>query len=61
MPLNSDNREVIVEGRAYITEISVDELRHYAEDAGKTKDEIAMITEPKVTLAIEADGVLMVE
>ncbi len=61
MPLNSDNREVIVEGRAYITEISVDELRHYAEDAGKSKEEIAMITEPKITLSIEADGVLMVE
>ncbi|MCF6223011.1 MAG: DUF4920 domain-containing protein [Flavobacteriaceae bacterium] len=61
MPLNSDNREVIVEGRAFISEISVDELRHYAEDAGKTKDEIAMITEPKITLSIEADGVLMIK
>jgi len=59
MPLDSDNKEVIVDGRAFVTKISVKEQRHYAEDAGKTKEEIARITEPKFTYAFEADGVLM--
>lgn len=59
MPLNSDNREVIVRGKAYVTETSVKELQHYAEDAGKTDEEIALITEPEFTYAFLADGVLM--
>ena len=61
MPLNSDNKEVVVDGRAFVTEISVKELQHYAKDAGKTEEEIANITEPKFTYAFEADGVLMKE
>lgn len=61
MPLDSKDREVIVNGKAYVKETSVKELRHYAEDAGKTKEEIAKITEPKRTFAFEADGVLMKE
>lgn len=59
MPLNSKGREVIVEGKAFVKETSVEELRHYAEDAGKSAEEIAMITEPKREFAFEANGVLM--
>ncbi len=59
MPLDSKGKEVIVEGKAYVKETSVDELRHYAEDAGKSKEEIALITEPKREFAFEAHGVLM--
>jgi len=59
MPFNSKGNEVIMNGKAFVTTISVDELQHYAKDAGKTAEEIAKITEPKVTLAFEADGVLM--
>lgn len=59
MPLNSDNREVIVNGKAYVTETSVKELQHYAQDAGKSDEEIALITEPEFTYAFLADGVLM--
>ncbi|MCB0484947.1 MAG: DUF4920 domain-containing protein [Flavobacteriaceae bacterium] len=59
VPMDSDHKDVIVDGRAFITKISVEEQQHYAKDAGKSEEEIAMITEPKVTLAFEADGVLM--
>ncbi|TDQ30271.1 uncharacterized protein DUF4920 [Tenacibaculum caenipelagi] len=59
MPLNADSKEVVVNGKAFVTEISVDELQHYAKDAGKSEEEIAQITEPKYTYAFEADGVLM--
>jgi len=59
MPLDANNKEVIVNGKAFVTETSIKDLQHYAEDAGKTKEEIAMITEPKVEFAFVADGVLM--
>ncbi len=59
MPLDAKGREVIVNGKAYVTETSVADLKHYAEDAGKTKEEIAKITMPKLEFAFEADGVLM--
>ncbi|MCB0463581.1 MAG: DUF4920 domain-containing protein [Flavobacteriaceae bacterium] len=58
MPLNAEG-EVIVNGKAFITETSVDDLRHYAEDAGKSAEEIAAITQPEKTFAFEADGVLL--
>lgn len=58
MPLDAKG-EVVVEGKAFIQETSVDELKHYAEDAGKSKEEIAKITEPKKTLSFIADGVLL--
>ncbi|RBP30899.1 uncharacterized protein DUF4920 [Oceanihabitans sediminis] len=61
MPKNIAGQEVIVNGKAYVNEVSVEELRHYAEDAGKSAEEIALITMPKKTYSFEADGVLLVE
>jgi preprotein translocase subunit YajC len=61
MPLNSDKRDVIVEGRAFISEISIEELQHFAKDAGKSEEEISNITEPEMSYGFEADGVLMKE
>ena len=61
MPKNISGEEVIVNGQAFVKEMPVEELRHYAEDAGKTKEEIEAITEPKRTYALVADGVLLVE
>tara|TARA_R110002126_G_scaffold77796_2_gene193918 strand:- start:17161 stop:17667 length:507 start_codon:yes stop_codon:yes gene_type:complete len=59
MPLDAKDKEVIVEGKAFVTITPVEELQHYAEDAGKTAEEIAKITEPKREFAFEANGVLM--
>lgn len=61
MPMNADGREVIVNGKAFVKVTTVDELQHFAKDAGNSEEEIAKITEPKYTLAFEADGVLMKE
>lgn len=61
MPKNIAGQEVIINGKAYVNEVPVDELRHYAEDAGKSAEEIAQITESKKTYSFEADGVLLVE
>ena len=61
MPKNLAGKRVVIDGYAYVDVTSVDELRHYAEDAGKTKDEIARITEPKREVAFEAAGVLILD
>jgi len=58
MPLNATG-DVVINGKAYLTETSIEELRHYAEDAGKSKEEIEAIVEPEKTYAFEADGVLL--
>ena len=47
----------IVNGYLSIDTLSVAQLRHYAEDAGKNKNEIMKITHPKITLSFLADGV----
>ena len=61
VPKNIAEREVIVNGKAYVSEMSVEDQRHYAEDAGKTPEEVEAITEVKRTLSFEADGVLVKE
>ncbi|MBT0608254.1 DUF4920 domain-containing protein [Aequorivita echinoideorum] len=61
MPKDIAGKDVIVEGKAYVEEMSVEDQRHYAEDGGATEAELAEITEPKRTLAFEANGVLIPE
>lgn len=61
VPKNIAGSEVVVNGKAYVSETSVEELRHYAKDAGKSQEEIDQITEPKRTYAFLADGVLVKE
>ena len=59
VPKDIVGKEVIINGKAYVKEIPLKELRHYAEDAGKSAQEIALIIEPKTTYSFEADGVLI--
>jgi hypothetical protein len=61
MPKDISGREVIMNGKAFYQVTPVDELRHYAEDAGKSQEEIDAITEPKRELSFLADGVILVE
>ena len=57
VPLESAGAKVIMQGVATYDTTSVEALRHYAEDGGKTPDEIAAITEPEIELVFEASGV----
>ena len=59
MPKDIAGKEVVLNGMAYVNELPVEELRHYAEDAGKSAEEIAAITELKRTFSFEANGVLL--
>ena len=59
VPMNAQKREAIVEGKAFVEETSVAELKHYAEDEGKSANEIAKITEPKTEYKFLAHNVLI--
>ena len=61
VPKDIKGKQVIVNGKAFVNEVPVDELKHYAEDAGKSVEEIAAITESKKTFSFEADGVLVAQ
>ncbi|UZH54618.1 DUF4920 domain-containing protein [Salinimicrobium tongyeongense] len=61
VPKDIENREVIMEGKAYVTEMSVEDRRHYAEDAGKSPAEVKAITSPEITLSFVANGVKIKE
>ena len=59
VPKDIMGREVLIEGVAYKEETSVEELRHYAEDAKKSPEEIAAITEPTIERKFMATGVVL--
>jgi len=44
-------------GITYMDTTSVEMLKHYAEDAKKSQEEIDLIKEPKVRMMFEADGI----
>ena len=50
VPLDADNKEIIVNGKAFVTKVPVEELKHYAKDSGKSEEEIAAIVDPEFTL-----------
>lgn len=51
--------EAFMHGTAYWDTISVEMLQHFAEDAGKSKEEIAKITKAKYELGFECDGIVL--
>ena len=59
MPQNIVGKDVVVDGVAEVTTTSVEMLKHYAEDAGKSKEEVEKITEPKKEIEFTAKGVLV--
>ena len=56
-----EGKNTIINGNLSIDTLSVAQLRHYAEDAGKSKREISLITKPEFTISFLADGVLIEE
>lgn len=61
VPKDIVGKTVVMEGTAETTTTPVSELRHYAQDAGKSKEEIEKITEPEKALTFVADGVIVKE
>lgn len=61
MPMDIVGKKVALDGIAKQQTISVETLRHYAEDAHKPAEEVAKITAPKKELAFEAKGVVILD
>lgn len=59
VPLALNGKSVVIDGIAEQKVTTVEELRHEAEDAKKTKAEIAKITAPKTEIVIQAKGILV--
>jgi hypothetical protein len=59
MPLNAAGSEAILDGKAFISVESVDELKHYAKDAGKSQAVIDSIITPKTSYSFLSHGVLI--
>ena len=54
-----EGKQAIIQGRAAREITDVASLKHYAEDAGESPEEIAKITEPDTSWTFTADGVLI--
>jgi len=61
MPMDATGKKAVIEGVASYEEISVEMLRHLAEDDGKSPEEIEAITEPKMEYTLVAKGVILEE
>jgi len=61
MPKDIKGKEVIVNGLAFVEEMSIKDQKHYAKDGGESQQEIAKIKSAKKSLGFEADGVLLKE
>ena len=59
LPKNCGGKDFVMQGTAFFDTIPVSHLRHLAEDAGKSEEEINTITEAKPTLAFLATGVMI--
>lgn len=59
MPLNAAGSDVVVSGKAFIELTSVDDLKEYAKDAGKSQAAIDSIVSPERNFSFLADGVLI--
>lgn len=61
MPENIVGKTVLIEGSATVKEISEEMRRHYAEDAGKSKEEIAKIKGAEKDVQFSAKGVKVLD
>ena len=55
----AEGKSAIINGKLSVDTLSVAQLRHYAEDAGKSKDEVSKIVKPEITISFLADGVVI--
>lgn len=61
MPENIVGKTVLVEGSATVKETSEELRKHYAEDAGKSKEEIAKIKGSEKSIEFAAKGVKVLD
>jgi len=60
VPLDIQGKTVIIDGKYYLKTTSIEELKHLAKDAKKSKEEINAITKAKKQIVCIANGILVV-
>lgn len=60
LPMSAMGKTILLHADATKKVTSVKELKHYAEDAKKSKEEIAKITEPKTEIRVLAKGIKVI-
>ena len=59
--VSAKGKTVVIDGKVEIKTTSVAELKHYAEDAKKSKEEIDAITKPEKEVRVMAKGIVIAE
>ena len=59
VPLAMNGKTIVADGTATLKQTSVEMLKHYAKDAGKSEEEIEAIKEPKIEIILQAKGILV--
>lgn len=59
VPMNAASEYAYIEGGVKVDTLSVEWLRHQAEDAGSSDSAIVAITEPKISYSVLATGVAL--
>ena len=59
VPDDMVGKTVVLEGEAFEKVTSVNELKHYAEDAGKSQEEIDAIVAPEKSIRFLASGIVV--
>ena len=59
VPKDCSGKTAIVQGKAYMDTTTVEMLKEYAKDDGKSEEEIAKITAPEIEMVFEAEGVII--
>lgn len=59
VPVILSGKTIVIDGTAEEKITSVESQKHLLEDAGKSKEEIAKIKEPKKEIVIQAKGILV--
>ena len=61
LPSAIKGKTIALDGEAELKVTSVDELRHYAKDAKKSKEEIEAITQPTEEIRFTAKGIAVIK
>lgn len=61
LPMAAKGKTVVIDGEVKMKTTSVAELKHYAEDAKKSKEEIDAIKEPQREVRVMAKGIVIIE
>ncbi len=59
VPMVLNGKTIVIDGIADEKLTTVEQLRHFAEDAGKSKEEIAKIKNAKREITVQAKGILV--